>query len=145
MINFFNQVSESLQECPENTLPWITAVIQEENFVEGDINYIFMNDEMLLELNKKFLDHDTYTDIITFDLSEKENVVSGEIYISTDRVIENAAKYNVIYPEEMHRVLIHGILHLCGYNDKSEEEKEEMRAKENYYLGKIDLNLMLES
>ncbi len=145
MINFYNQVSESPQECPENTLPWITAVIKEEGFSEGDINYIFMNDEMLLEINKKFLEHDTYTDIITFDLSEEEKEISAEIFISTERVVENATKFKVSYPEEMHRVLIHGILHLCGYNDKTAEEKEEMRAKENYYLGKIDLEIMLES
>ena len=145
MINFYNQVSESSQECPENTLPWITAVIKEEGFIEGDINYIFMNDEMLLNINEEFLGHDTYTDIITFDLSEEENEISGEIFISTERVIENAVKFKVSYPEEMHRVLIHGILHLCGYNDKTEEEKVEMRAKEDYYLDNIDLEIMLES
>jgi rRNA maturation RNase YbeY len=145
MINLFNQVSESYQECSENTKPWIRAVIQEEGYKEGDINYIFMSDEMLLAINKRHLNHDFYTDIITFDLSEEEKEISCEIYISTDRVMENATEYGEIYPREMHRVMIHGILHLCGYEDHTDEERNEMRAKEDYYLSKLDLNIMLES
>jgi len=145
MISLFNQVSESYQECNENTKPWISAVIEEEGFKEGNISYIFMSDDMLLEINKRHLNHDFYTDIITFDLSDEEKEISAEIFISTDRVMENAIQFGEIYPKEMHRVMIHGVLHLCGYNDHTEEEKSSMRKKEDYYLSKLDLSIMLES
>lgn len=98
------------------------------------ISYIFCGDEALLEMNQQFLDHDTYTDIITFDLSETEDVVESEIYISTDRVKENAAKFKVEYTDELYRVIFHGALHLCGYKDKSKSDKEEMRAQEDKCL-----------
>ncbi len=145
MIRFYNQVSETFMECNENTKPWLLEVIREEGFVPGDLMYIFMDDEMLLEINKKHLSHDFYTDIITFDLSETEEEIAGEMYVSTDRVNENAMQFGVSYAEEMHRVLVHGLLHLCGYDDKNEEERKKMRAKEDYYLQKIDLDIMLES
>lgn len=98
------------------------------------LTYIFCNDEALLEINSQFLNHHTYTDIITFDLSESNERLQGEIYISAERVKENAAKYENSYEDELYRVIFHGALHLCGYQDKSKTEKEEMRRQENLCL-----------
>lgn len=97
------------------------------------INYIFCTDKTVLEINRQFLLHDFYTDIITFDLSES-NAITAEVYISIDRAKENAAQIGVSIKSELHRVIFHGVLHLCGYKDKSKEEKEKMREKEEYYL-----------
>jgi probable rRNA maturation factor len=98
------------------------------------ITYIFCSDEALLEMNRNFLKHDTYTDIITFDLGENETEVLGEIYISTDRVKDNAVKFGKEYLDELHRVIFHGALHLCGYKDKNKNDKEEMRRQEDKCL-----------
>ena len=111
----------------------IKAITAEESREVGDITFIFCDDNFLLEINKEFLDHDTYTDIITFDYSVGNEIIS-EIYVSTDRVEENAKKYKQTFENEMHRVMIHGVLHLCGYKDKLTEEKQIMRDKENHYL-----------
>ncbi|MDT4837420.1 Endoribonuclease YbeY [compost metagenome] len=99
-----------------------------------DINYIFCTDEGLLEKNIAFLNHDTLTDIITFDLSESETELNSEIYISVDRVADNAQQFGVSYNTELHRVLFHGILHLCGFKDKKPEEEKEMRRQEDLCL-----------
>lgn len=99
-----------------------------------DLNYIFCSDEYLVKLNKQFLRHNTYTDIITFDLSENENLIKGEIYISAERVTENAKIFKVSYINELYRVILHGALHLSGFGDKSKKEKEEMRSLENENL-----------
>ena len=99
----------------------------------GDITFVFCDDNYLHKINLEFLDHDTYTDIITFDYSVGKEIIS-EIYVSTDRVEENAKKYKQTFENEIHRVMIHGVLHLCGYNDKLAEEREIMRDKENHYL-----------
>jgi len=107
---------------------------------KGSLSYIFCTDEYLLQLNQQHLNHDTLTDIITFDLSSSENVVEGEIYISTERVRENAAKYGAAYAEELHRVIFHGALHLCGFKDKNEADKQQMRAMENDCLDKYGNN-----
>lgn len=96
--------------------------------------YIFLNDEALLEMNKQFLNHDTFTDIITFDLSENDSELTGEIYISVDRVKENATKFGTNYEDELHRVIFHGALHLCGFKDKSKADSEEMRKQEDKCL-----------
>ena len=111
----------------------IKAITAEESREVGDITFVFCDDNYLLKINKEFLDHDTYTDIITFDYSVGNEIIS-EIYVSTDRVEENAKKYKQTFENEIHRVMIHGILHLCGYNDKLAEEKQIMRDKENHYL-----------
>ena len=103
-----------------------------KNIKQIHLSYIFCTDENLLSLNQQYLDHDTYTDIITFDLSETpEILVLGEVYISIDRVRENAGKYNVPYDEELLRVIVHGALHLCGFKDKTTSEKQIMRQHEN--------------
>jgi len=98
------------------------------------LNYIFCNDDYLLAMNKEYLKHDTLTDIITFDLSEKENTLTGEIYISTERVRENAAKFETTYNDELHRVIFHGALHLCGFRDKNETDRRIMREQEDKCL-----------
>ena len=108
---------------------WIENVINSENKSLGEISYIFCDDEYLLEINKQYLNHDYYTDIISFDYTENE-VVSGDIFISIDRVKENALDYGVSFDNELKRVVIHGILHLCGYKDKSQDDERMMRLKE---------------
>lgn len=115
------------------------SIFEEENLEFKKIDYIFCSDEYLLKLNQRYLNHDTYTDILTFSLSNTSLPIIAEIYISVDRVKENADKLKTDYLTELHRVMIHGILHLCGYNDHSVEEKEIMRKKEDYYLSKIHL------
>jgi len=98
------------------------------------LNYIFCNDTYLLHMNKEYLNHDTLTDIITFDLSDNKNELQGEIYISVERVKENAEKFGVSYNDELHRVIFHGALHLCGFKDKKKEDIAEMRVQENKCL-----------
>ncbi|MEE1021215.1 MAG: rRNA maturation RNase YbeY [Bacteroidales bacterium] len=112
---------------------WIKLVIENNNKKVGEIAYIFCSDEQLLEINKEFLNHDYYTDIITFDYSEID-VVSGDMFISIDRIKDNAKILGVAYQEELHRVIIHGILHLLGNKDKTETESENMRKLEDECL-----------
>ena len=112
---------------------WITDLILKERLKEGDINYIFCNDDYLLGINIKYLNHNELTDIITFDYSI-DKLLSGDIFISIERVKDNAISYNVDEKDELHRVMVHGVLHLCGYKDKSKDEKSLMRDKEDYYL-----------
>ncbi|MBL7710927.1 MAG: rRNA maturation RNase YbeY [Chitinophagaceae bacterium] len=105
-----------------------------EGIKKVSLDYIFCSDEHLLGINRQFLDHDTFTDIITFDLSEKESEVVGEIYISVDRIRDNAAKFKAAYEQELHRVIFHGALHLCGFTDKKPADKKEMTAQEDAAL-----------
>ena len=112
---------------------WISAVIKSENCSEGEINYVFCDDKYLLKMNQHFLDHNTYTDIISFDNSMGKEL-HGDIFISTERVRENATIFNVSFKEELRRVLVHGVLHLCGYKDKTKEESDLMRSKEDEKL-----------
>lgn len=118
----------------------IKQLINEEKKETGDISVIFCSDRYLLEMNKKHLNHDYFTDIITFNYVE-DDVISGDLFISADRIRENAGKFNVTFLEELYRVILHGILHLVGYNDKTSEEKKVMKDKENYYLGKIEFGV----
>lgn len=112
---------------------WLLQVIVAESFEAGEIAYVFTSDDSLLKINQKYLNHDTYTDIISFDYSEDQSV-SGEIYISIERVRDNALKYSVDSIKELHRVMVHGILHLCGFSDKESDSKDIMTGKEDYYL-----------
>ncbi|MDR1402677.1 MAG: rRNA maturation RNase YbeY [Tannerellaceae bacterium] len=112
---------------------WIQAVASLFEKKTGTISYIFCSDEKILEINKQYLNHDYYTDIITFDYSEK-NAISGDIFISTDTVKSNSEKYKTLYTEELHRTIIHGILHLCGIDDKGPGEREIMENYENKAL-----------
>lgn len=109
---------------------WITVVIESENKHEGEINYIFCDDEYLHKINVEYLDHDTLTDIISFDYTVG-NELHGDIFVSVERVRDNATDFNVSFDEEIKRVMIHGILHYCGYKDKSEKDELLMRAKED--------------
>lgn len=112
----------------------IELVFEDSNFKLEQLQITFLTDDSLLEINKEFLQHDYYTDIITFDYSEVEGKVDGELFISVERVEENALEFKESFENEIQRVILHGCLHLCGMNDQSEEEKNEMRKKENYYL-----------
>ena len=112
---------------------WIGEVVEKENYREGELSFIFCSDAFLLEKNMEFLKHDTLTDIISFDYTIG-SLVSGDIFISIERVIENAAAFKVSFEDELHRVMVHGILHYCGYRDKERDDKELMRSKEDYYL-----------
>ncbi len=116
-----------------NVSSWLELVCKEEMKEVGDINYIFCNDEYLLEINRSYLDHDYYTDVITFDYSEGP-CLSGDIFVSIDRVMENAKDFNVSFLNELCRVVVHGILHLAGYKDKLKDDEQLMRSKEDYYL-----------
>ncbi|MEO9512880.1 MAG: rRNA maturation RNase YbeY [Flavobacteriaceae bacterium] len=109
---------------------WVTRIIESEGFVEGQLDYIFCSDAYLLDINQKYLSHDTYTDIITFDYSEG-STISGDIFISTDRVEENARTFETGKEKELLRVMSHGVLHLMGFGDKDKEEVKLMRAKED--------------
>lgn len=115
---------------------WIKAAIASEGFKAGEISIVLCSDTYLLAINKQYLRHDTYTDIVTFDNSEQDDTIAGDIFISVDRVRENALKFGVPERDELHRVIIHGILHLCGYGDKKKEDKVRMTEKEDFYLGK---------
>ena len=120
---------------PEFFVSSLSDLIVSEGFSEGDITVVFVTDEYLLDMNKTHLDHDYYTDIITFDYTES-NFISGDLIISYDRVLENTRDFNVSSFNELSRVVFHGVLHLCGYKDKSEEDEKLMRAKEAFYLEK---------
>lgn len=117
-------------------LDWYTKVSLQEDKELGDVTIIFCSDDYLLEVNREHLDHDYYTDIITFDYSDFP-IVSGDLFISVDRVKENATDFNVSFEHELHRVIIHGFLHLCGYFDKTNEDELLMRSKENQALSLI--------
>jgi probable rRNA maturation factor len=135
-INFFEE--EISYKLKKKTLvkQWITATILAEGFRLKELNYIFCSDAYLLQINQQYLNHDTYTDIITFDNSETENVITGDIFISIERIRENAAKFNISETDELHRVIIHGALHLLGYPDKNLVTKQKMTQKEDFYLKK---------
>jgi rRNA maturation RNase YbeY len=126
----FNYENDFKLQNEEQISIWISKVISSENKKEGDINYIFCNDQYLLNLNEQYLNHDTLTDVISFDYSIG-NEIHGDIFISTERVNENAIDFNVTFEEELKRVLVHGVLHYCGFKDKSDADEEIMRKKED--------------
>lgn len=114
----------------------INNLIVSEKFLEGDLTVVFCNDDYLLDMNKTYMNHDYYTDIITFDYSES-SMISGDLFVSVDRIMENSKDFGVSFNHELCRVLYHGVLHLCGYKDKEDEDIKVMRQKENYYLEKF--------
>ena len=122
----------------ESITKWLKNIIDIENKELGEINYIFCEDQYLLKKNQDYLQHDAFTDIITFDYTE-ERRLSADIFISIERVKENAITFAAPFETELSRVIIHGMLHLMGYNDKSEEDAKTMRSKENFYLSKKNL------
>jgi len=137
MIRFFNE------DVPYKLLQkrlisqWLKKQATLEGFTIGDLNYIFCSDEHVLQVNRDYLQHDYYTDIITFDQSEEEDLLEGDIFISVDRVADNASQLAIKPEQEMHRVLAHGMLHLCGYGDKTDEEEAQMRQKEDEWLKEL--------
>ncbi|WP_369048281.1 rRNA maturation RNase YbeY [Tenacibaculum sp. UWU-22] len=137
MIHFNYEIDFTLSN-EENTKTWISNCIKNNQFEIGEINYIFCDDAYLHKLNVEFLQHDTLTDIISFDYTMGK-LISGDIYISVERVEENASLFNVSFTNELHRVIIHGILHYMGLKDKTEAEKKQMRNKENECLSFLNI------
>ena len=140
-IHFFSERITFLLKNKNKIREWINFAVLNEKGNIGEINYVFCNDKYLYKLNNRYLGHNTYTDIITFDNSENSTEVSGDIFISIDKVNENSKKYNVSFYNELHRVMIHGVLHLLNYKDKSDQEARIMRQKEDYYLSLLPKNL----
>ena len=132
-IQFFNEENSFRFTDKAKYKKWIAAVIAAEGKTGGEINYIFCSDIYLLELNKKYLKHNTLTDIITFDTSENK-MINGDIFISIERVKENASNYKTTFKNELSRVVVHGALHLLGYKDKALKDKNKMRSKEDQFL-----------
>ena len=138
MIDFQYIENDKLSNTEDLNL-WLNSVIKEERMLIGDLVYVLCTDEYLLKKNIQFLNHNTLTDVITFDYSQDE-IISGDILISTERVVENAKIFKVNYLTELQRVMLHGLLHLLGYKDKIEKDANAMREKENYYLNKFTNN-----
>lgn len=135
-IHFFEEDILSNLKKKKDTKTWIKESIHAESKKLGTLNYIFCSDKYLHKMNVEFLQHDTLTDIITFDQSDSNDKIEGDIFISVERVLDNSKKYNTTFHDELHRVMIHGALHLIGYKDKKKSDKELMRSKEDYYLSK---------
>ena len=136
MIHYFFENTEEIS-LPTNTEKWLKDLIISEEKKPGKITYIFCDDEYLLKVNQDFLDHDYYTDIITFDYV-KGKTISGDIFASLQRISDNASTLSNSFDKELKRVLAHGVLHLCGYKDKSEDDEKLMRSKEDFYINKYE-------
>lgn len=135
-VNFFFDGTTSTIPNREGLKKFIVSIFKREGKKLELINYVFSNDKSVQAINKKYLGHNALTDIITFELSERNSPMIGEVYISVDRVRENASNYGTSFRQELHRVVFHGALHLCGFRDKTVSEVREMRKKEEYYLTK---------
>jgi len=134
-VNFFFEDTEQFDLDKYKYREWINKILESEGSVPGFLNVIFVSDEYIFQLNKKHLKHDYFTDVITFDYSSpEEKNISGDIFISIDRVKENAKKYKQETGKEIRRIIAHGILHLLSYDDKTESKKKEMKIKEDFYL-----------
>lgn len=133
-INFFTEDTTYQLRQRTEIRSWLKSIAQKEKYSILELNYIFCSDEYLLQINKDFLDHDYYTDIITFDNSEVRGKIEGDIFVSIDRVRDNAQQQKTSLKDELHRVLAHGLLHLTGYKDKTSEENKMMRKKEDIAL-----------
>ncbi|TAF66930.1 MAG: rRNA maturation RNase YbeY [Cytophagales bacterium] len=135
-IHFFSENTpfELPKTEAKNIKKWIETIIKQEKYTLINLNYIFCDDQYLHQINWQYLEHDTYTDIITFDNAEEPQTIEGDIFISIERVQENAQQFNQPFQEELYRVLAHGILHLIGYQDKTQEQSQLMRQKENEAL-----------
>ena len=134
MINFHAEAIDFKVLNPIKTKRWLKSVIESEGFELLEINYIFCNDEYLHTINVEYLEHDTLTDIITFDNSEEDQLIEGDIFVSIERIIDNTKDFNTTFEQEFKRVIVHGVLHLCGYFDKTDEDEKQMRDKEDYYI-----------
>jgi len=133
-ISFYLEDTSYYLRSKKNIRKWITQVILSEGKKTGVINFVICSDKYLLELNQEYLNHNTYTDTITFDYSEDDKAIIGDVFISIDRIKENAKSYSQKLSTELHRVMCHGVLHLLGFADKTEKQSLQMRDKEDYYL-----------
>jgi probable rRNA maturation factor len=133
-IRFFSEEINFVFKHKIKTRKWLTNVVREENSLLLDLNYIFCSDNYLSDLNKKYLNHNSFTDILTFPDTSDQDKISGDIYISVERIKDNAEKYTQPFDKELARVMVHGLLHLLGYRDKTSGEKKLMTMKEDYYL-----------
>lgn len=139
-ISFFEEDIQYNLKDKLKVKQWIKDTIAAEGFKLDELTYVFCSDEYLLQINQQYLDHDTYTDIITFDNSSEDKVITGDIFISIERIRENAAKFNQSVTDELHRVIIHGALHLLGYKDKTAADSKNMTQLEDKYLDKRAFN-----
>ena len=133
LISYFSE-DRPTPSITSKTSYWLSQIAEKHGFKVNELNYVFCSDDYLLEVNKTYLAHDYYTDIITFDNSEEEGIIESDIFISTDRVEENEKEHDVPRGTEILRVMAHGLLHLCGFKDKTEEEANEMRKQEEACL-----------
>lgn len=138
-IEFFYEDIEDRNLDGDLLIRQMNSLIKNENKVPGDVSVIFCSDAYLLKINEEYLNHNYYTDIITFDYCEN-SLISGDLFISLERIADNAEKFNTSFRKELYRVIFHGLLHLVGYNDKTADEKAEMTAKENFYLKGMDFD-----
>lgn len=136
IVNFFFEGVAPIIRDRKKLKQFIISIFEIEKRKLGAMNYIFSTDTVVHSINKKYLNHDILTDIVTFELSEKGESIVGEVYISVERVRENAFEHGVSFANELHRVMFHGVLHLCGFRDKTPFEIKKMREKENFYLKK---------
>jgi len=139
-IQFFEEDISFKLKKKTGVRQWVTDTLAAEGFKLKELNYIFCSDAYLLQINQQYLDHDTYTDIVTFDNSEVDGIIVGDIFISVERIRENAQKFEQTETDELHRVIIHGALHLAGYTDKTADDKKKMTQKEDFYLSKRIIN-----
>lgn len=137
MVTYFFEDTDFKLKNKTKIKKWLKLVAESEVFSLGAVSVIFCSDNYILDINQRFLQHDYFTDIITFDYSEGEKI-SGDLFISVDSVRENSIEYGTEFEEELHRVIVHGILHLIGYDDHTDEDIRTMRSKENYYLSLYD-------
>jgi probable rRNA maturation factor len=133
-IEFYSEDVEFSLSNPDKVVNWIADIIEQHEFELVSLTYIFCSDDYLHQINVEYLDHDTLTDIITFDNADEEGIVEGDIFVSIDRIRDNAHNLNIPFEDELHRVLIHGVLHLLGFKDKTEEQETLMRQKEDSCL-----------
>ena len=136
MINFNIELDGFKLSDIRKRKSWLKELVKDQGFKLGELNYIFLDDEGLHKINLEYLNHDTYTDIITFDNSEDENLIEGDIFVSVERITENAKKFEVNFDTELSRVMAHGVLHLCGYLDKKPADVKLMREMEEKYISK---------
>lgn len=139
IINFFTEDISYVLKDKRKIKAWVSATIAAEGYQLDELNFILCSDDYLLRINQQYLDHDTYTDVITFDNSEALKTITGDVFISIDRIRENASLYKHRLQDELCRVMIHGTLHLLGYKDKSKADKTRMTQKENDYLAGLHI------
>lgn len=140
MINFFTEDIKFTLKAKKDFKIWLRKVAEKEGFTINNLNYIFCSDVYLYKINLDYLDHDTYTDIITFDNSEDDTTIEGDIFISIERVKDNSQTLFTLFEEEFKRVIVHGLLHLCGHDDSTNEQKEKIRLLESTYINEFLVN-----